>query len=530
MSKIITYKALKLLRLIAYSSELRPTNSSSSRLNYNKSEIERLKTWVEFQQSFHGGFNKLVPHLLEVLITEYPEFRLTSEDQVFLMNSLANNSSKKGPISTNYLRQIMAQLSHVIEDYLVYTHLKEKEDFRSQLLIEAFATRKKSNWSKIRINKEIKQLEDQKNKSSKEYLALFHLYKKLFQDPTGGYRHNPKNNILHKISQNLNQFYFLEKAMLTLESKKRAKVIQDSKRVTTYDLETEEIGDRLKEILPEEKAQALPFQLYLYQLTNIQNKLVEWVPHNHVNIPEMEASPIMTLLKAKESPLNQSDKKILFIWILNEIMESVDLNYKEKLRVLFEWYNLGLEGNLLLNYGQISDRTYFNMVTLCNQLNEFKHVRSFIEQYTDCVENDIRPLAYKWANAHLQYHQKGTIDENIILNNDDRPYHLFTLHLKILEVKNRYDQILPTSKGFNFTMDYINASMRWIKDDKVASGVQKTKFRKFLKVTEKLMKLKVEVDEARKERLQRNITKEMKDAKNLHSQIWLTNKLREIVD
>ena len=77
--------------------------------------------------------------------------------------------------------------------------------------------------------------------------------------------------------------------------------------------------------------------------------------------------------------------------------------HSELLNDIFELYCLGLDSEILLHHGQLTSRTYTNIVTVGNLLNKTKFINRFIETHTPLLPKSIQNDAATWAKAHTIY-------------------------------------------------------------------------------------------------------------------------------
>ncbi len=470
-----------------------------------KAELKALKKWVAGH--CHTANDPKTQELFELLVEHYPNFDVKVMRQEFLVKKLFPDLDYDQK-SNSYLRKIMARLTKITEEFFIFQRARNDNSFRVNILIKEFGERRRMDWSVKMIQQEIALMEKKEGKSADDFLDLALLYRHLFHEISGKFRYTPAVDTLTQVEVNLENHFFLQKAILAIEKQNNL----DNANSPNAEYSHEMLIERDIRLLSEADKKKDYISFTFSQLLNI--------------LTNNDMSSIKSMVADPNSSLGLIDRKLMLIWLINHSIRGLHLNQWKKKQDLLELYKFGLERNLLTQFGQMSDRTFFNIVTISNQLQEFAFSERFINQYSAKLESYLQVSARIWAEAHCLF-SRGDIrscQDKIIIKSPK--YHLFSLQLRILQVKAGLELFWQNPSEPELLTNYINASLKWISTDEIASIRQKTIFKNFLNFVRKIIKTKQSPDDHRskKERLTVSIDRETL----LHSRKWLQAMVEKI--
>ena len=246
----------------------------------------------------------------------------------------------------------------------------------------------------------------------------------------------------------------------------------------------------------------------------------------------MEEENYQALLKKEvldpSNNLNSTDRKRFLIWLINDASINLQTTKEEKssLRTLFQLYQYGIEHSLLFEYKQISLHTFYNFITVSNLLGEFDYSKSFIEQFVDFLPVQNKASAKNWAWAHWYFHS-GRLDDCLgLIARAFKKYHLFSLQIRVLEIKAQYKQCQINQDPSDFFESRLINALQWVRTDRSLSSYNKTVFMNFIKMMKKINQKynEPQVDSKDKQEL----LEALEEIKEITSRAWLVQQINDL--
>lgn len=170
--------------------------------------------------------------------------------------------------------------------------------------------------------------------------------------------------------------------------------------------------------------------------------------HGYYTLMEREESflALQEHWKNVEQQLAYKEKRELLLLAINYCIKQLNMGKQDYIRKGFEWYQLGMKSEVLIEDGHLSLFAYSNMVALGLHLKEFDWVEQLIEQYTSYLPPAHQANYQHYSSAKLAFAKEefsramellATVDyEDVLLNSSAK-----TLLLKIYYQEGYWDSL-----------------------------------------------------------------------------------------
>lgn len=150
--------------------------------------------------------------------------------------------------------------------------------------------------------------------------------------------------------------------------------------------------------------------------------------------------------KIVEQQLAYKEKRELLLLAINYCIKQLNMGKQDYIRKGFEWYQLGMKSEVLIEDGRLSLFAYSNMVALGLNLKEFDWVEQLIDNYTSYLPTVHQATYQHYSRAKLAFAKEdfsramellATVDyEDVLLNSSAK-----TLLLKIYYQEGYWDSL-----------------------------------------------------------------------------------------
>lgn len=195
-----------------------------------------------------------------------------------------------------------------------------------------------------------------------------------------------------------------------------------------------------------------------------------------------------------------------------------EITYLEE---MFFWYKQLAQQQLISTHSSFFLNAYKNMVTLGLSLKAFDWTENIIENHKENLPESYREIAVSYNLANLYFHQqKYQLANKELLKVIDFPDPFYKISTDILRIKLFYEMdkeevdIIRLCKNLE----------KYISRDKKLAGNKKTAYKKFCRLTRKLL-------DARHDRVKlAKFETELKKHEFLHDKVWLEEKIQTTGD
>lgn len=319
------------------------------------------------------------------------------------------------PYHEQKLYNLMSYLKKLYQRFLAHQHF-EKQAFQEQLFtLEAAYDNNQFDLLTNRAKQLEKSISQYQFRGSSYYFTNYRL-NYLLGYYGGQYVDRSKSSLLQKMIDNLDKYYIAEKLKNCCHL--TANMIMMNTQYEFYFLE-ELLGFIKKnwELFKDDP----PIAMYYTILMSLRQ---EDNPEHYEQLKEM--------LVSKIDSLSQKENRDLYAFAYNYCIRKINHGQSYYQKELFQLYKQGLNNDLLLNNGILSEWDYKNIATLGCSLKEFEWTEQFIQEYKDKLPSHRRDNAYNYNLANLYYNKQmynEAISALLVVQFTDVKYHLNTTFL-----------------------------------------------------------------------------------------------------
>ena len=315
------------------------------------------------------------------------------------------------------LHNVMSYLKKLYHRFLAQQYF-EKQPLRSQLFTMEAAY--ESNQFDLLTNRarQLEKVMQQHPHHNGDYHFVNYRFNHLLGFYSGGYVDRANTEPFQKMLHHLDRYYILEKLRNCCHLTANTMLFS-----TAYDF------GFLEELLAYVQAHLEDFEndtpILLYY-TILMTMREESDPAHY--------DRLKAILSHKTDRLTADEGYDLYNFANNYCIRQIKQGNSQYQRELFNLYQQGISGELMLNNGLISEWDYKNIITLGCSLKEFEWTEHFINDYKDKLLAARRENAYNYNLANFYYNKK-LYDKALEVLRDvqftDVTYHLNTTFIQL---------------------------------------------------------------------------------------------------
>lgn len=477
----------------------------------DKSKLIRLlkllsnKEFEEFEKWLNSPWcqkNKYFLPFFKIIRLAAPKFASVSLNKTLIFSLLYPAKNYDNRIFNN----LILALAKEVERYLAHLQLQKDKLLQQQLLGKAFTAKKQIDLFEETNQKIIKDLETKANKSTTDYLLLSQLNHALYFQTSGHHRYQPETPTLEKTITYLNHFYLLESYGYLHEIHARAKILKLTEQLTSP-------NNHLLLTKLQAQLKLVPAHLYEFRL------------RTHLAATWSDYLAFKALYLNAFVQLHFSFQQSFLFYCINDVVDFSAKGQPEAIAELYEWYQLGLDHQLLMQDGMITGGTYNNVILTACHLEKHDFLLQFIETYTPKLPKTIRLQAKSWANAQVDY-ALGKYEVTIDALKDWIPDNkLYAIQTKITLLKANFKLILADSSHVERFQSYCLAFEKYIKRNQLYSVNRSTSFLKYIQYARKIALLCYKTPDTSK---WKQLIKSIEEEKILFGKSWLLTEIELI--
>ncbi len=408
---------------------------------FSAEEVKRFDKWLH---SPWCNSNKKLPLLFLALKKYHPHFEhpALTKEKLFAKLYPAKKFDDK------WLRNLLAALNQEAERFLQHERLKQSPALQKKLLVHEYHDRQQIDWFEKHAQALIDLLRQKKGKDESDLFELSWLYEQLHRHPSAVARQLPEANALEQADQWLDQAYALAKARFLIEFSERHKIVAEE-----HDL-TQQL-DYLSQLTLNPPSLAVQFYLQLIAGSN-QNKLATFLAL------KKQFFEIATDLHAKE-------QTIFLLLLINQASRLRSQGTEAMEGKILELYKFGLDHELLLSNGHLTERTFTNLVVIANAGKDYAFAQSFAQNFSKKLSPNFQEDGKIWGLSYTSYASSGTVDPNFERSLSQRKRDLTSFHLrsKSLLLTVYFDKVSKDlSSDGDFLLDYTYAFEKQLQREK----------------------------------------------------------------
>ena len=317
------------------------------------------------------------------------------------------------------LRHVMTYLTRIIYRYITISEMEEAEEQRKLLLTRAL---RKRNLNKLFLA----QYTDSKEYYEQEAQLSPDLYYQQFQLDTEYYIYSitnrrVKNEELQRLSEDLDSFYIIQKL-------KHACSMLSYKNIFK--------GEQQQELMDETMALVEKKQM-------LNNPLVNILYHNYLCLSDPDNEnyfvQLKQLLLTNSQRIDVRELRDIFTLAINYCIKRLNTGGQKYYQEVFEIYAAGLERGVFEERKQLSAFTYKNISAIAIGLKKYDWVATFLDQYKNKLDPEIREGFYAYCMARYYFATKRYTEVSDLLQQVDIKEQFTDLDARVLLIKTYYE-------------------------------------------------------------------------------------------
>lgn len=460
-------------------------------------EFRRLKRALS---SPYFATNTRLLTLYEHLKKHYPEFKEEKLQKEKLFKKLYPGK----PFNDGVLRVLVREFSMVVEDYILLERLRSDKVQRKRMLVKEYGRRNLYEYFKKGTEELVSGFDDSYVKDMEHYSELIQLYQDYCFHPMTD-NNDVEDDSLEQLMDSLDAYFVLAKYRF-------AQVLRN--RNTMFKIKVEY---RFFEMVRENKDNFF-INNEIIALYEVLNKMYDDSDEKYFLELKHIFFPIIGNIK-------RTDCRIIYFMGLNFCTRQINIGKSEYFLEQFDWYSVGLENDLLIENGKMSDSTFNNIINAACYKKEYKWAENFIQNNEKYLDESIKEDALKYSNAILNFEQKKYKEALLLVVNHNFGL-IYQLRIRTWRVVIAFELALSDNSFYETLNSHIDSYKKYIQRNTYFSEASVLPFRNHLMITERLVK-KMRSNE-RRVKVKEWLVEIMRKEKKIALKRWLQMKLEEI--
>ena len=481
-----------------------PLKKSGAKLFLLLSVLDKkaLKELKKFLESPFFNTNKTILKLYSYVVTLYPTFPeedLTKEilhDQIF---------PAKEEFKEKRIRDILSDLSLLVEEFFVIMQLKTDKTTYRQLLIDSYEEQHLAAYFDRMVQYYLERESNNPVRTAQRYLNVAILNNRIHNHPF----RVAKNYTIEPAMEALDRFFVLVKLQLTCDLLWRGKLYNDSFEADFI----EEVRQRVEEVYQYQENEPV-FAIYLNLI-----KLLE----QEQNLKRFSAAKALFLEKLPF--LHQEDRAVILRHLTNYSVRAASGGDFEFMEESWQLYQVGLEHGIISHRKRMTDLNFTNIVINGSKLQHFEEVEKFIGKYASHLDEELRSNAIALSKAYMYFFKEEydlVIDELQTVHYVNVAYAIRGRSLLL----RTYFEVAKTQDGYPQELhSHIEAFERYMKRNKRLSQSKRKEYLDFVSITRALTR-KIEGVSVQPSDLE-EIRDRINETDKLVAREWLLAKVEE---
>lgn len=341
-----------------------------------------VEEFKELKRAINSPFfntNKRLLKLYQALRPDYPNFTDSEKYRRKLYKKVypreAFNIDKQYKLFTAFCR--------LTEEYLLFSNLRNQPLKLKKLKTELYAKRQMKPYFESETKALATQLEASPYRDLEHYENQIFLNNALYFNSLKD-KYDLKDQSLDNLVDALDRYFVLAKMRYGISVKSRERILTKP-GIWRFTEAMENEADFMKG--------SLLFQLYKFAFSMLGEEA-------DFSFEDYEA------LLFEHIDEFRDDSRILFFSGLNYVNRQVNKGGFEFSKKALEWYCLGLDKELLLEDGNLSEVTYGNIVIFGCREAKFEWTEQFMKQYALSLKESIREDVFKYHLGLWNFYQK----------------------------------------------------------------------------------------------------------------------------
>ena len=393
-------------------------------------EFRGLNRWLK-SPFFNTNTHLII--LYEYLRHYFPEFDSgkLNKEKVFakLFPQLDFNKDK--------FAALLKRLTRLTEDYLIWLESEKEEFDRRKRLLKVYANRNLFDLYERARFRFLEDLEKLPYRDLEYYQTQIELHADFYFHPLNN-KYDLEDDSLGKLMENLDAYFVLSKLSFTNEMKSHERILK--KKYDVHFLKGIEENQNIYQ-------HNIPIKLYTLLI-----KLFE--ENSTSDFEELETIFFMNI-----DQLSSKDRQRIYLYGLNYASRQLNTGKSIFSKKAFEWYRFGLQDDLLIQNGKVSEISFGNIVICGCREKEFEWTEDFLITYQGQLHAKRKEDVVQY-NRGLIYFYKGEFEKAFnILTSYDFEYS-FQLKVRLTTLRVLFEQFLMDStylRTIEFLREIISA-------------------------------------------------------------------------
>ncbi len=440
--------------------------------------------------------NPSLPLLYSLLRKHYPEFNSSRLVKEKVFKKLFPDL----PYSDIKLRNLMREMTKLLEDFLIHLELQRNSLQRDQLLSRIYGQRKLHRF----FEKSIYQLQHQLNESPYRDATYFRQSFELKHNLLSNFPIpdlNQKSALFRETEEDLDQLYAYHKLWFECEGRNFNALYAGGRR--------EELEKQKQKLKVEAKSPL--YQLYsdIIQLQEtkkdtlfeqIKNQFFEQI--QHIRPPSREE---------------------IFGWLNNYLVGKMKEDDQHYNQLTLDFYKTSLQHGILSQESNLINSFYLNILTCSAKAKDFEWAQQFMLEYDQYLTGGTRGDIKNLGLAYLYFHQQRFSKAVDLLADYHFVHPLYALSARIHHLRCCFELFLTDSTYYDLLIAQSQAFERLVRRHQMISKAKVAAYLNFAQFIRKLaaVRLKGKINKEEKMKFKSQLEKQ----KITMSRSWLLEKI-----
>lgn len=308
------------------------------------------------------------------------EFYPTFEHKSLKKEHIFRKLFPKENYSDIKLRNLQSKLCKIVESYLIQISYEEDAFQKKKKLTQIYETRNYYSEFERNSNQLIKTLQAKNYQDAISYHDRYQLLQAYYLNPNTPKKRDNVNLLINAL-QNLQNFYAIEELRLGMDLKNRERIFSES-----YDFR--------------------PTPNILISEDNLLYNLLEKSWNLLNNNDDTSYFDLKSIFLNNISHIPPREVMNIFPVLTNYAIQQIGINQEKFFNEIFDLYEIGLDKKLLFINGELSEGTFFNIVTVCANLKKIKFGHQFIQEHEQFLNLKHRASIKALAKGVLFFHEE----------------------------------------------------------------------------------------------------------------------------
>lgn len=424
----------------------------------DKSEKTALRRWVHSPvHNMHEQVTALFDYLLD-------KRELTEKilDKKKIYNVICKNENET--YNDLRLRHLFSLALDVLEQFVRFQCVKDGHKNEKIALAKAYRQRKKPQQAQNALEQAADLHAKEPYRDANHYFEGYQIECERFE-LLGTTQRTEANNLL-EINRNLTIFFIIQSLKYAIIQRSHENLRQGKQPLLMLDAVLQELQQNDYSQYPE-------VWLYYHAYCALEQ------PQE-----ELHFQYLKTAFAQTAPALPPDEHKRIYRIALNYCIKRLNTGDTEYIREAFEWYQRGLQQELLLDEGNLSRFTYKNIVALGCRLGEYEWTRNFITQYASWVEESSRNAYLHYNTARLHFAQQQYKEAMRLLVQIEYDDLFMNIDAKVMLLKMYYET------DEDEALEALLKSFKTFVQRKTLMSYHKENYLNIIKFTQKIRKLR----------------------------------------